>query len=187
MAEKELLFYLSHGHGTGNDRGAVSGKFVELELNKEVCKYAREYILEHRGKLKFKVAYPERTGKALTLAGHLADIVSYRLRYRTVFVDVHFNAGGGKGVEVFAKPKNKYATELAEYIIEEQVEIGRPSRGVKYNSNYIIMKAGGVVVLPELGFVDNKTDRKDFDTKAELKEIGYALGKALVRYAEVYA
>ena len=190
MASKELLFYISHGHGTGNDRGAVSGKFVELELNEAVCKYAREYALANRKNLQFKVAYPERHGDAMSLQEHIDEVAQYRLKYRTVLIDVHFNSnvgGNGVGVEVWVKPDNKYAKEFGEMILDEQKKIGRPSRGIKVNPAFKIMKADGVVVLPEMGFVSTVKDRKDFDTEAELKEIGYALGKAMIRYAEVYA
>ena len=188
--EKELLFYISHGHGTGNDRGAVSGKFVELELNETVCGYAREYAMDNRGDLPFKIAYPERHGDAMTLQEHIDEIAHYRLRYRTVLIDVHFNSDknkAGVGAEVWVKPNNRYAKEFAEMILDEQKKIGRPSRGVKVNRNFKIMQADGVVVLPEMGFVSTVKDRKDFDTEAELKEMGYALGKAMIRYAEVYA
>lgn len=198
--KKDLLIYISRGHDQMTnagvvDPGAVSGKFVEAELAETACGYLREYLIANRGNLPFKVAYPERHGDGMHIYEHVNEIEAYRKKYRTVFFDWHFNAGGGTGCECHVKKGNKYSIELAELILEEQKKIGRPwhswdgkmETAILERTDLLVMEASGPVLLFEAGYVDNKTDRKDFDTNKELKEIAYAVGRAFIRYAEKYA
>ena len=46
MAKKPIIFYLSHGHGSGSDKGAASGRFIELELARKVTKACYDYLLK---------------------------------------------------------------------------------------------------------------------------------------------
>ena len=50
----------------------------------------------------------------------------------------------------------------------------------------IILQGGCPSLLFEMGYVDNKTDRKDFDTDAEVKRIAEAVGKSLLWYCAKY-
>lgn len=184
---KPILFYISHGHGTGADKGAASGKFVELELNKKVSEALREYLLETRGCDEYKATYPERKSGGFSLAMENAKKAYYNAKYRVVAIDIHFNAGGGKGAEIYCKD-TKYSKELGELIIGELKAIKRPIRPnpVRGDNNYTFLKGKGTNVLLEVGFVDNKEDRKGFDTDKELKQIGVAIGKAMKKYYKKY-
>lgn len=199
MAAKPILFYISHGHrqpvgGGRTDPGAVSGKFVEADLAYKACKYLKAYLLNHRGDMKYKVAYTESKGNGLHLWEHVKDIARYRLRYRTVSIDWHFNAGGGNGCECWIPKNNKYSEELAKLILDEQKKIGRPwhscngkmGLAIHKDSSLQFLKAKGPTLLFEAGYVDSKSDRKDFDTDKELKRIAEAVGKAMIRYYKKY-
>lgn len=199
MAVKPILFYISHGHrqpvgGGRTDPGAVSGKFIEADLAYKLCKYIKSYLLANRGKMTYKVAYPEYKGKGMHLWEHVQDIARRRLKYRTVAIDVHFNAGGGVGCECWIPKNNKYSEELAKFILAEQKKIGRPwhsyngkmAPAIHKDSSLQFLKAKGPTLLFEVGYVDNKTDRKDFDTDRELKEIAEAVGEAMIRYYKKY-
>lgn len=72
--------------------------------------------------------------------------------------------------------------------MDEFKKIGQNSRGVKYSDDLIFLKhpSKGIAVLVECGFLDNKTDRKGFDTDKELKAYGEAIAKALIKYAKKY-
>ena len=199
MAEKDILFYISRGHDQMTaagvlDPGATSGKFKEAELAEKACGYLREYLIENRGDMTYKVAYPERHGDGMHLWEHVEEINAYRNKYRTVSIDWHFNAGGGIGCECHIKSGNKYAKELAELILDEQKKIGREwhsyngtmAAAIHYNDKLIFNQAGGPTLLFEAGYIDNKNDRKEFDTDRELRQIAEAVGKAMIRYYKMY-
>lgn len=199
MDKKEILFYLSRGHGQMTavgvlDPGAVSGKFKEADLAEKACGYLREFLIANRGDMTYKVAYPEQHGVGMHVWEHVDEINAYRKKYRTVSIDWHFNAGKGIGCECCIDSNNKYSRKLAELILEEQKKIGRPwhswdskmSTAIHERDELVFLQAGGPVLLFEAGYVDNKTERKDFDTDRELREIAHAVGRALIRYWKLY-
>ena len=199
MAEKKpILLYMTSGHrqmvaGGGRDPGAVSGSFIESEIALASCRQLRKFLIAERGDLSFKVAYPENDGDGMHLYEHLAEIKEYRKRYRVVVIDWHLNAGGGTGCECHINP-NKYARELAERILKDQKAIGRPwhsydgkmVHAIHEREDLIILQGGCPSLLFEMGYVDNKADRKDFDTDAEVKRIAEAVGKTLLWYCKKY-
>ena len=197
--EKDILFYISYGHGQPTaagipDPGAVSGKFKELDINVKGCGYLREFLINNRGNRTYKVAYPERHGDSMHLREHVVEINTYRKKYRTVAFDWHMDAGGGIGCHCAIDSNNKYSRKLAELILEEQMAIGRPwhawdgkmSSAIDVRDELIFLQAEGPVVLFEGGYIDNKTDRKDFDTDREIKKMAEAVGRAMIRYWDLY-
>lgn len=195
MATKlPILFYLSHGHGSGSDKGAASGKFVELDLTKKVTKACYDYLLKTPSSQRtWRVDYTERKVNGYTLAEQASKITAYQSKYRTVSIDIHFNAGGGDGAEVWVTNKSgerkTLGTELANNVLTQFKAIGQNSRGVKYSNDlyFINTPSKGIAVLVECGFLDNTTDRKGFDTDKELTAYGQAIAKALIKYAEKYS
>lgn len=198
---KPILLYLSHGHGSGADKGAVSRKFVELDLTRKVTKACYEYLLKQpQSKRKWRVTYKERLVNGFSLAEQAAQIKGYQKKFRTVSVDIHFNAGGGDGAEVWVTGKwgtrKRLGTDLGKMILTKIKAIGQNmhsasgtiASGVKYSNDLDFLKTPnkGVAVIVECGFLDNKTDRKGFDTDKELKAYGEAIAKALIQYAEKY-
>ena len=191
MAKKPIIFYLSHGHGSGADKGAASGKFIELELARKVTKACYDYLVKQpKSKRIWRVNYKERKVSGYTLSHQAEQIKKLQDKYRTVSVDIHFNAGGGDGAEVWVTNKTgerkTLGTELAKNILSNLKKIGQNSRGVKYSNDlyFINTPSKGVSVLVECGFIDNVVDRKGFDTDRELQAYGQAIAKALIKYAE---
>ena len=192
--DKEILFYYSRGHGqdVGNgilDPGAVSGKYKEADLVEDVTLAARDETIRLRGERKFKVAYPERHGEGMHIYEHKDEVEHYRLKYRTVAIDIHANAGGGIGCECHV-PDNKYSKKLAQFIMEEMKGIGRKwhswngtmDAAIHVNPKLLFLQIPGPTLLFEIGYVDTKTDRKDFDTTKERQEIGKAIARACIKY-----
>lgn len=182
---KPILFIISKGHGNG-EPGAVDGKFVEVEMTTKVADACYKSLLATKNR-KFKVLFNEKnTGKSLYQ--HFKEIMYYRLRYRTVFVDIHFNAGKGDGAEVWVQPTPKLlkelGTELGNNILKEFKKLGQNSRGIKTGDLYVTNIKKGVNIIVEVGFLDNKTDRKAFDTDKELAEFGKAIANACKTYAK---
>lgn len=111
----------------------------------------------------------------------------YNRRFRVVSVDIHFNAGGGNGMECYCKDTS-YSKMLGRFIANEFAQIGQEYHGnpIKGSRNFKFLKNKGTSVLIECGFLDSVFDRKDFDTDKELKVYGEAIGKALIRYYDRY-
>ena len=100
-------------------------------------------------------------------------------------VDIHFNAGGGQGFEVYHSIVGGTSKTLANNINEEVKKI-ISSRGIKTkldsnNRDYfaIIRETKAAAVLLEGGFVDNKKDA-DF-IKKNYKKLAEAHAKGIVK------
>ena len=74
-----------------------------------------------------------------------------------VFVSIHFNAGGGKGCEVYTYEGRQYPDALK--VCENLARLGFKNRGVKAGSGlYVIRKTKAKSMLIEVCFVDTKSD-----------------------------
>ena len=100
-------------------------------------------------------------------------------------VDIHFNAGGGQGFEVYHSIVGGTSKTLANNINEEVKKI-MSSRGIKTkldgnNRDYfaIIRETNAPAVLLEGGFVDNKKDA-DF-IKKNYRKLAEAYAKGIVK------
>ena len=181
MAEVKANVVVAAGHG-GNDPGAVAaGKFVEsamaLVVATACCAELKTYSW-----INVRQARASDINQSITTKVNIANNMGADLA-----LDIHFNAGGGDGAEVWASIVGGTGDLLAKNILKRFEEIGQNSRGVKKSTNdsgadyfgFIRMtKMPGVIV--ECGFIDNATDRKLFDTDAELKKMGVAIAKGIV-------
>lgn len=82
-----------------------------------------------------------------------------------VFVSIHFNAGGGRGTEVFAmSPKGR---EIAQKVLNEICKVGYVNRGVKDGSHlYVIKNTYAPAILIECSFVDSLQDMAAYNAKS---------------------
>lgn len=111
-------------------------------------------------------------------------------------IDVHNNAGGGDGFEVFVQTgihaaKSNEAGKLLERYVKA---MGQNSRGVKTKKNSagkdyfgFLRQVNYPAVIAEGFFVDNKKDAVDFDTIAEQKKLAAAYAAAILEYLGVDA
>ena len=196
MAAKPILMYLSYGHWIGVDPGAVSGKFVEAKINFKymtAC-YRELFALRKKYGYNYKITFPEKSGRGMSLRDHVNDIRRYRKKYRVVAVDGHMNAGGGIGAEVIINPNDKYEKYLAECILAELHKAGfdyhawdgKRATAIHKDPSFTFLKAGGVNLILEPGFIDNKSDRKRFDTDKEIEAMGKAVARGMVNYYKKY-
>ena len=117
-----------------------------------------------------------------TVSQEVAECRAYK---PDVAIEIHNNAGGGDGFEVFTN-REASSLQLTEYIQCEVLAIGQNSRGLKYNSNLAWTKQQGYpVVLCEGFFLDNAKDRQLFDTVAEQQRLGVAYAKGILKYLGV--
>lgn len=98
-----------------------------------------------------------------------------------LFVSIHFNAGGGKGSEVFTYGGTKHSEAIR--ILENLNRIGFINRGVKDGSHLAVIKGTKArSMLVEVCFVDTKLDvdlyKKNIDNVAKAITEG-VIGKTI--------
>ena len=168
--------FIGVGHG-GSDSGAVK-YIIEKEYTLKVAKLVAKY-LKARG-IEYKLSRTtdvdtDMNSKVKMCNDYKPDLV----------IDIHFNAGGGKGFEVYRYSGGGTSLTLANNINAEVKKI-MSSRGVrtKLGSNgkdyfAIIRDTNAPAVLLEGGFVDSKTDA-DF-IKANYKKLAEAYAKGILK------
>jgi N-acetylmuramoyl-L-alanine amidase len=177
MAKK---VYIGVGHG-GSDSGAVANGFKEKDLNLEIAK-ACKAALERSG---VSVKISRATDSEVWLEKRIEECNKYK---PDVALDIHNNAGGGDGAEVFHTIYGGTGETLAKNILAEMQKIGQNSRGAKTKKNSSGKDYFGFIrdtvcpaALVECAFIDNKTDVKIIDTAAERKAMGEAIANALCK------
>lgn len=163
MADKPKVG-LAHGHGgVLHDRGA-NGKINEYVVNELVVNHIKRLakidnlveIIDCNvsPKFKFKKQDEDLAYKCKVANNNDCDI----------YVEVHHNAGGGTGTEVFAI-SNK-GSKLARSILNEYINnMGFIDRGVKNKSFYVLRNTKDTVIacLVEGWFVDSTKDFERYE------------------------
>lgn len=102
-------------------------------------------------------------------------------------VDIHNNAGGGDGAEVFYSRVGGTGKTLAENILTEIAKLGQKSRGAKTRINSsgsdyyaFIRDTKAHAVIVECAFVDSQ-DIALIDTEAERVKMGEAIACGILK------
>ena len=171
--------YIAPGHG-GADPGAVGNGLKEKDLNLSIGKYCAEYLKASGVTVKMsrtKDIDPGLNNRAMEANRWGADLVC----------EIHINAGGGDGAEVYYSIAGGTSKKMAQNIEAEIKKIGQNSRGIKTKKNAqgqdylgIIRMTKAPAVLVECAFIDTK-DIKIIDTKAEQKTMGEAIAKGILK------
>lgn len=177
MAKK---VFLGVGHG-GSDPGAVANGFKEKDLNLSIALTCQDELARHGVIVKMS-----RNTDVDTTSSQ--DINACNQFDPDLAVDIHNNAGGGDGCEVFYHYLGGTGKTLAVNILDEVVKIGQNSRGAKIRKGsdgrdyyYFIREIACPSVIVECAFVDNKTDMQIIDTKAEQVAMGVAIAKGILK------
>lgn len=176
MAKK---VYVDAGHG-GSDPGAV--KYVtEKKANLVMALACRDYLKANGVEVKMS----RTTDKDTDLNKMCRDANAWGA---DLAVSIHNNAGGGDGFEVFYSVVGGKSKTLAKNIEKEVKKLGQNSRGTKIKkgtggADYFgfIRMTSMPAVICEGAFVDNKTDVKAIDTKAEQQAFGYAYARGVLK------
>lgn len=172
--------FISAGHG-GSDPGAVANALKEKDVNLVMALACREELRRHGVEVLMN-----RTTDVNTTSTEDTDTCN---EYGpNLAVDIHNNAGGGDGAEVYYHYGGGTGKVLAENILSELVAIGQNSRGAKTKKNsagrdyyYFIREIAAPSVVVECAFLDNKTDVQLIDTEAEQKAVGVAIAKGILK------
>ena len=175
--------YIAAGHG-GSDPGAVSGKYIEKALTLKTALACQNYLRNYE----CETVMARTTDKSCTVAYKMEEVEKKR---PSLVLEIHYNAGGGEGCEVYYWHTHAPSKSLAQKVLAEMVKLGQKSRGIKeskagtsYNFGMCRQAAttGIPSILGEYAFVDNAKDQAKINTDAKLKAIGEAYAKAAVSY-----
>lgn len=174
--------FIGIGHG-GSDPGAVANGFKEAGLNL-VIGLACATELERHG-IKVKTSRTKDENDPLT--EEIKECNAF-LGSDGLAVDIHNNAGGGDGAEVYYYSGGGVSKTLAQNVNTAIIAAGQNSRGIKTRkaangSEYYgwIRETLSPAIIVECAFVDNKTDIKIIDTTAEQKAMGVAIAKGILK------
>lgn len=177
MAKK---VFIAPGHG-GSDPGAVANGFKEKDLNLVISLACRDELERHG----VTVLMSRSKDEDETLNQQTSECNAFA---PDVAVNIHNNAGGGDGAEVFYHIGGGTSKTLAEKILEEIVALGQNSRGIKTKVGSdgrdwfgFIRQTNAPAVLVECAFVDNRKDMEIIDTEGEQKAMGVAIAKGILR------
>ena len=172
--------FIGVGHG-GSDPGAVSNNTKEKDLNLSIALACRDELVRHGVAVNMSRTKDED------------DNISEEIRECNAYspdlaVDIHNNAGGGDGGEVFNSYLGGEGKTLAENILAEIVNIGQNSRGCKIRKNAngkdyyaFIRNTTCPAVIVECAFVDNSTDLEILATEGKRQKMGQAIAKGILK------
>lgn len=171
--------FLGVGHG-GSDPGAVANGFKEKDLNLSIALACQAELARHDVSVLMSRTKDENDD----LSERIKECNAYN---PDLALDIHNNAGGGDGAEVFHHYKGGTGKTLAENILSEVVSVGQNSRGAKVKLNSsgkdyfgFIRQTACPAVIVECAFVDSK-DVQIIDTADEQKRIGVAIAKGILK------
>ena len=177
MAKK---VFLGVGHG-GKDPGAVANGFEEADLNLSIALACQAELARHD----VSVLMSRVKDETEDLTARITECNKFS---PDLALDIHNNAGGGDGAEVFHHHGGGTGKTLAVNILAEMIAIGQNSRGAKTKKNSdgkdyfgFIRQTVCPAVIVECAFVDNKKDIQIIDTAAEQKAMGVAIAKGILK------
>lgn len=185
MAKK---VFLGVGHG-GADSGAVGNGLKEKDLTLAIALETQKVLVRHG--VIVQMSRTKDENDALT-----EEIKECNAFKPDLAVDIHINAAGGDGAEVFYHYKGGTSLLLATNITSEIAKIGQNLRtgtsgkadGLKYKLNSsgsdyfgFIRQTSAPAVVVECAFIDNAKDIQIIDTLAEQKAMGVAIAKGILK------
>lgn len=172
--------YIDAGHGK-DDPGAV-GYVVERDVNLVQALACEDYLNAHGVETKLS-RRNNSTGTDINKMAAEANAWG-----ADIVLSLHNNAGKGDGAEFYYSVVGGTSKKLAKNLEAEIKKIGQNSRGCKTKkgsdgSDYfgIIRLTVAPCVLCEGFFVDNATDVKIADTKAEQQAFGHAYARGVLK------
>ena len=175
--------FIGVGHG-GTDPGAVANGFKEKDLNLAIALACQAELIKYGVTVQMSRTKDEND--------KLADVIKECNAFNpNIAIDIHNNAGGGDGAEVYYGHKSTAGKLLGQAVLAEVVKIGQNSRGTKTKvsngKDYFgfIRDIKAPAIIMECAFVDNKKDIQIIDTAAEQKAMGIAIAKGILKHLKI--
>lgn len=178
---------VSIGHGKsakgGYDSGALGGNYQEFKIGREIGKYIGEIF-------KGYACTADVINYDATL--YLTDRIAHVNKHGyDLAIEIHLNAAGGTGSEVYYKHKSATGKKLAGAISKSiantfgirdrgaKVKIN-PSNGTDYFGFVRSCKCESLLI--ETVFIDTASDRKHVETAAGQRQCAEAIVKAIANF-----
>lgn len=172
--------FIGVGHG-GTDSGAVGNGFLEKVLTLSIATACSEELKRHG----VEVRMSRYTDENDPVMEEVKECNEYGA---DLAADIHVNAGGGDGAEVFYHFNGGKGKTLAENILAEVVAIGQNSRGAKTRVNSsgrdyyaFIRETNAPAVIVECAFIDNAKDIEFISTTEAQKACGKAIAWGILK------
>ena len=175
--------YIAAGHG-GSDPGACAGAYIEKVLTLKTALACRDYLKAYD----CNILLARAADQDCTVASKMKEIEKKR---PSLVLEIHYNAGGGEGCEVYYWHTHAPSKALAQKVLTEMTKLGQKSRGIKESKagtsyNFGMCRQASWTNIPsilgEYAFVDNAKDQAKINTDAKLRAIGEAYAKAAIAY-----
>ena len=172
--------FIGVGHG-GNDSGAVANGLREADINLNIAVSCADELIRHGVEVKLSRYKDEND----PVEEEVRECNNYN---PDIAIDIHTNAGGGDGFEVYRHSGGHNSLKLAQFI-EEEARLLNNSRGIKTRLNStgkdyyaFIRDTNPPAIIVETAFIDNKEDVKVIDTAEKQKAFGIAYAKGILKY-----
>lgn len=178
---------ISIGHGKsakgGYDSGALGGNYQEFKIAREIGKYIGEAFKDYAC-----TADVINYDATLYLTDRIAHVNKHGY---DLAIEIHLNASGGTGSEVYYKHKSATGKKLAGAISKSIANtFGIRDRGAKVKINPangtdyfgFVRSCKCESLLVETVFIDTASDRKHVETAAGQKQCAEAIVKAIADF-----
>lgn len=171
--------FIGVGHG-GGDPGAVGNGLKEKDVNLSIALHLRDELKRHG----VTVGISRTADEDDPTSEEVKECNAFAPDYA---VDIHTNAGGGNGFEVYHTLSGGKGKTLAQNIEAEVAGIGQKSRGLKTRANSagkdyfgFIRQTKCPAVILECAFIDSEDARK-INTEEKRKAFAVAYAKGILK------
>ena len=159
------------------DPGATRNPYIEAEITKETVSILIPMLRAQGHEVIDVTPYNERF--ASSKAHHELRCSRVDTFKADIFLDIHINAGGGTGVEVWVYSKKSKACPYAEKVADNiSKDMNLSNRGVREKPSYwsvSLCKAPAMII--EGAFIDNKSDMEKLTPEKYARAIAKAFGE----------
>ncbi len=149
-----MIIGINCGHTVSGTAGCGAVGYIDESTETRRVGIKLEKLLSQSG----HTVYDCTNDYAQSTSSNLAQIVDMANKQPLdLFVSIHFNAGGGRGTEVYTYGGQRHAEAVN--VCNALNALGFRNRGVKDGSNlYVVKRSTAKAMLVEVCFVDNKDD-----------------------------
>ncbi|MBS6702409.1 MAG: N-acetylmuramoyl-L-alanine amidase [Clostridiales bacterium] len=112
--------YIAAGHG-GSDPGAVSGKYIEKALTLKTALACQNYLKNYE----CETIMARTTDVDCKVADKMEEVEQKR---PSLVLEIHYNAGGGEGCEVYYWHNHAPSKALAQAVLSQMTALGQPTK-----------------------------------------------------------
>jgi N-acetylmuramoyl-L-alanine amidase len=189
LPAKTITVVIDAGHG-GSDDGTHSADLKEKDLNLAIAKKVQQLATSYNINVLMTREEDQLPGNSTTISEGLNYRIDFANEHKAdLFISIHVNAGGKKGMEVYLSPQNAFfqkSISLGSAMIEEMKkvyptheELEQQRTGVR-----VLEKTRMPAILVECGYMDDATDLAFISKEANQAMVARSLLQGILRYEE---